>query len=316
MEHRHTICEVTNDETRLQEETARVEKFLLDGTFTDAIVQCFTTPKANAFDVNLLEPLQKLLRLSPPVAASLARADMFTGILQKLNHKKTVVRLNLLRIVRSISAPCEEETLSIRNHSLFKAIERLAENDDAILVKNMAIELVKSTLEQDNEEGSGGRNRPGIRRTNSYTPPSLHAIISTPSTPTNAGRVSQSKPLAENRLTPRRHGITSDPTEPHYRPRSRDGHGNILGRAMNIVESVNGTNGKSRLPRTSLRPTQSSMASLASRDGFPSTIGRRENGSGGRARAESRSMASPTSSMPQVSSRRRTRQPSGDIKWA
>lgn len=278
-------------------------------------MQCFTTPKANTFDVNLLEPLQKLLRLSPPVAASLARSDMFTGILQKLNHKKTVVRLNLLRIVRSISAPYEDVTSSIRSHALFKAIEQLAENDDAILVKNMAGELVKSTLEQEKEEGSNGRNRPSSRRRDYCTPPSLHTSVSTPSTPTSTGRTSRPKALVENVLTYQRTGIPSDPSESICRPRSRDGYGYITGRATSIVESTNGINGRNRLPRTSLRPTQS--AALLNRDEFPSTAVKKENGTYGRARAEPRPIVSPmSSSMPQVSSRRRTRQPSGEIKWS
>src|SRR6187402_1782091 len=120
---------------RLQEETAKVEKFLLEGNFTEAIVQCFNAPRASAFDYNLLEPLQKLLRLSSPVASSLARPDLFSGILQKLNHKKAVVRLNLLRIVRSICDPSDEHAESIRGHSLFEAIQRLADNDNAVLVR-------------------------------------------------------------------------------------------------------------------------------------------------------------------------------------
>src|SRR5690348_800321 len=49
----------------LQEETAKVESHLLDGSFTAAIISCFNPTKANAFDPNLLEPLLKVLRLSP-----------------------------------------------------------------------------------------------------------------------------------------------------------------------------------------------------------------------------------------------------------
>ncbi|EDO01239.1 hypothetical protein SS1G_03713 [Sclerotinia sclerotiorum 1980 UF-70] len=116
----------------LQEETARVEKALLEGSFTAMIVQCFAAPKANAFDYNLLEPLQKLLRLSSPIAGSLARTDLFTGILQKLTHKKAVVRLNLLRIVRSICDASGDEAESIRHHALFEVIQHLAENDSAV----------------------------------------------------------------------------------------------------------------------------------------------------------------------------------------
>lgn len=117
-----------------------MEEHLLRSGFTDAVVKCFTTSKANAFE-NLLEPLQKLLRLSPLVAQSLARPDLFYRILQKLNHNKAVIRLNLLRIVRSICESSEEQGGLIRKYGLLPAIEKLAESDSAVLVRNMASEL-------------------------------------------------------------------------------------------------------------------------------------------------------------------------------
>lgn len=81
--------------TWLQEETAKVEEHLLDNrqdkpSFTDSIVKCLTFSKANAFE-NILEPLQKLLRLSPPTASTLARPDLFTRLGQKLQDRKSVV---------------------------------------------------------------------------------------------------------------------------------------------------------------------------------------------------------------------------------
>ncbi|KAI8306436.1 Cytokinesis protein [Colletotrichum sp. SAR11_59] len=151
----------------LQEETAKVESHLLDGKFTDAIVACFHTNKLNSFDANLLEPLLKLLRLSPSIAGSLAKPEMFAGIGQRLGHKKAVVRLNLLRLVRNIMDACDSEMLGMGNgssslnikqvRSLFDAIQTLAEKDSAVLVRNLASELVKShndsELEFDVEQG-------------------------------------------------------------------------------------------------------------------------------------------------------------------
>lgn len=84
-----------------------MEEHLLDGSFTQGIIKCFTTSKANAFE-NLLEPLQKLLRLSPPIALSLAHPDLFARISQKFQSSKAVVRLNLLRIIRSICDSVDE----------------------------------------------------------------------------------------------------------------------------------------------------------------------------------------------------------------
>ena len=301
--------------SRLQEETAKVEKYLLEGNFIEAIVQCFNAPKASAFDYNLLEPLQKLLRLSSPVAASLARPDLCTGILQKLNHKKAVVRLNLLRIVRSICDPSEEQTDSIRGHSLFEAIRRLAENDNAVLVRNMASELVKSNLEKDQDSGGAGRPRPGqsSRRTSSYTPPSLQQSMSTPMTPTHSSRASMSSAFADGGLTSRRMAVTSRGESILYRPKSRDGSQIQVRRTSS--ELANGASAsKSRLPRTSmLRTSRSSMAAPSLREESSSlrTATRPRDPT-----TRTNTTSAPCGTAPQLNSKRRTRQPSGDIKWS
>lgn len=278
-------------------------------------MQCFNAPKASAFDYNLLEPLQKLLRLSSPVAASLARPDLCTGILQKLNHKKAVVRLNLLRIVRSICDPSEEQTDNIRSHSLFEAIRRLAENDNAVLVRNMASELVKSNLEKDQDSGGGGRPRPGqiSRRTSSYTPPSLQQSMSMPMTPTHATRASISSAFVDGSATPRRMAIPASNGESIlYRPKSRDGSQIQVRRTSS--ELANGASAsKSRLPRTSmLRTSRSSMAAPSLR-GEPLSL---RNGTRPRDQSRTNTTSTPGGTAPQLNSKRRTRQPSGDIKWS
>lgn len=297
-----------------------MEKYLLDGGFTETIVKCFNAPRASAFDYNLLEPLQKLLRLSSPVANSLARPDMFSGILQKLNHKKAVVRLNLLRIVRSICDLSDEQADNIRGHALFEAIQRLAENDNAVLVRNMASELVKANLDKDSESGSGGRVRPSqTRRT--FTPPSLQHSASMPITPTHVSRVSQSA-FVEGNITPRRMAPPSkDKDSILYRPKSRDGPQMTRRTSAEIPNSSSLS--KSRLPRTSmLRGSRSSLAtaSVGDESSFGSTSSRKENvhENGRVAREQLRSAALPAAggTAPQLQSKRRTRQPSGDIKWS
>ncbi|KAI9813876.1 MAG: hypothetical protein M1826_002363 [Phylliscum demangeonii] len=151
----------------LQEETARVEEHLLRSGFTAAVVECFTNSKANALE-NLLEPLQKVLRLSPLVARSLGRPDLFARILPKVGHHKAVIRLNLLRIVRSICDASDEHGGLLRTYGLFDAIQKLAETDSAVLVRNMAGELVKSALERDQHASSVSRRRT-LRRASAST---------------------------------------------------------------------------------------------------------------------------------------------------
>ncbi|KAM4057473.1 kinase [Hirsutella rhossiliensis] len=266
----------------LQEETANVESHLVDGSFTRAIVSCFGTNKLNAFDSNLLEPLLKLLRLSPSVAASLARPEMFAGIAQRLGHKKAVVRLNLLRLVRTIMDACEpagmgagdgSQTLnSAQVRSLMDSIQTLAETDSAVLVRNLAAELLRSHIDGASSapaahmmrhDGSSSSSQMSssassfrMRRNNSYTPPALQTSLSVPQTPTSRSRqgLSGGSAYIEVAASPRRaaalerEGIV-------YRPRSRDGPTGLPRRVSGDASSVGSGGGvKSRLPRTSLAP--------------------------------------------------------------
>lgn len=223
-----------------------------------------------------------------------------------------MVRLNLLRIVRSICDPGEEQADSIRSHKLFEAIQRLSESDNAVLVRNMASELVKSNLEKDPDSGSSGRPRVGgARRQSSYTPPGLHQSTSAPLTPTHISRASVSSAFIDGSVTPRRMAAPSNGSEILYRPKSRDGPQMQRKSSAEIA----GSTSKSRLPRTSmLRTSRSSMAAPSIRDETSSM--RRDNA--GRLREQSRSAASPATggTAPQLNSRRRTRAPSGDIKWS
>jgi hypothetical protein len=131
----------------LQEETARVEEKLLAESSVEAIIKCFVTSRTNAFE-NILEPLQKLLRLSPSIALAVAKPELLTRLLQKLSHNKAIVRLNLLRILRTICDASEEKELLIRQYGIYQTIQRLAERDSAVLVRNMAGELVKACQER------------------------------------------------------------------------------------------------------------------------------------------------------------------------
>lgn len=280
----------------LQEETANVESHLVDGDFTRAIISCFSTNRLNAFDSNLLEPLLKLLRLSPSLTSSLAKPEMFAGITQRLGHKKAVVRLNLLRLVRTIIDACEPTGLgggdgartlnSAQVRSLMDSIQTLAETDSAVLVRNLASELVKShavdspsmiAMRHDGMASSSQVNsassssRRGTRRNTSYTPASLQSSVSMPHTPTHRSRAS----LANNAFIE----IAASPRRPApmeregslYRPRSRDGPTGIPRRVSGDSSSLGGSStgsnsaaaaaAKSRLPRTSL------AASMAGRGG-------------------------------------------------
>ncbi|EAW10133.1 serine/threonine-protein kinase [Aspergillus clavatus NRRL 1] len=220
--------------TWLQEETAKVEEHLLSyhpdqPLFTDSI--------ANAFE-NLLEPLQKLLRLSPPIASTFAREDLFARMRQKLHHNKAAVRLNLLRIISSICESSEEQSGLLEEYGLLEAIREL-EHDSAILVRDMAGKLIRS-----NERGEAygvAKRRPGVRRgSTATTPPSLLSNQSAPSTP-QVSRSSQSKGYFDGREVSRHPRNALSGSALALRPASRDGPSPGLAAGALAVGAVKGS---------------------------------------------------------------------------
>lgn len=227
---------------RLQEETAKVEEHLLDGSFSAAIVRCFAHAEKDAFE-NLLEPLQKLLRLSPPVAAQLSHPQLFSRAAIKLNNKKPHVRLNLLRIIRNVCDSSEDQGSLIKRYGLFDAIERLAEHDPAILVRNMASDLVH--LSELSERRSVDASRyPGARRTSSsiMTPPPLYNSSSLPPTPQRSSGQSSSSYFdlgVDSYHPPPRSRISNIGGSTPYRPVSREGPGSGLTPGFSNLKIVN-----------------------------------------------------------------------------
>lgn len=227
-------------------------------SFTDAMVKCLTYSKANAFE-NILEPLQKLLRLSPPIASTLARPDLFTKIGQKLHHNKAAVRLNLLRIISSICDSSDEQGGLLVGYGLLDKIGEL-ENDPAILVRDMAGKLIRSS--ERNEAFALGKRKPtAIRRPSiSGTPPSFLSNQSAPSTP-QIKRSSQSKGYYDGRETPRQPRNSLNGSALALRPGSRDGSSPGLNGSSNPS--------RSRLSRGSRFPNVELLAEEDSSESMP-----------------------------------------------
>ncbi|KAF2227305.1 hypothetical protein BDZ85DRAFT_299938 [Elsinoe ampelina] len=253
----------------LQEETARVEEHLLSTpAFASAIVDCFLHSKADSFE-NLLEPLQKLLRLSPPVASSLADPSLFSRTVHKLQSKKALVRLNLLRIIRSICDASDEDGNLITSYGLYTAIADLAKHDQAILVREMAGDLIKSS------ELNARRSMDGVRRTlrrssSSTMTPTLASSSSLPPTPSSE-RAANSRAgsyFDGEMRSLRAMGGTASP----YRPVSRDGSGEMMG-ALSGLSGLSLTSGNStahgNVPGHSHSNSNSSLSSMVQKSRLP-----------------------------------------------
>jgi serine/threonine protein kinase len=231
----------------LQEETSKVEDHLLENQkFTTAIITSLTSSKSTSFE-NLLEPLQKLLRLSPALAASVAQSQQLWNIIQqKMSHNKPAIRLNLLRIIGSVCDASIDGISILDQCGLYDLIEQLQYSDPAILVRSMAGELLRSWEDNDtasihsghagsnNQASAPGRKHPGLmRRTSSgATPPHLlERQMSMPTSPQlgRAERASMStfydQPPPTAISTPRRrqNGVSYLGGASGVRPVSRDG---------------------------------------------------------------------------------------------
>lgn len=154
-----------------------------------------------------------------------------------------MVRLNLLRIIRSICDASDQQGDLITRYGLFETIQRLSEIDGAVLVRNMASELVKTSETNDKIGMSGARRRPGRRASSSTTPPSLTTSISVPQTPTSNRAARCPNPI--NERMPKQPAIISAAMP--YRPATEEGPN-----SNHFAASPHGSGAisRSRLPRT------------------------------------------------------------------
>ena len=286
---------------RLQEETAKVEEQLLrDDSFSKAIINCFNHSKADSFE-NFLEPLQKLLRLSPPIASSLIHPDLFLRTAQKLRTKKALVRLNLLRIIRSICDSSDEDGALIHTYGLHPIICETAKHDPAILVREMASDLIKSSelhvsrAVHNARVGEANKLRPLRRSSSSTMVPTGSSLPPTPTSDRMPGRISSYFDPSADLTRPFSRGASG--VSSPYRPISRDGGSGgssggwsasgyplspgsippVPGLVPIERPGINNLVAKSRLPRTShARGTSGARLSLVTAEGRTSRPGSRD----------------------------------------
>ncbi|KAG6891524.1 hypothetical protein C0992_005059 [Termitomyces sp. T32_za158] len=129
----------------LQDEMARVEDQLMQPEAADALLRCFVSAKANSFE-NLLDPFLKIIRLSTPIAINIAKSSaFFRRIIDRLDHNsKAVVRLNLLRVLRTVCEVHPNRAMLVQKYGLLGVVEQLSRGggDGAVLVRELAREIV------------------------------------------------------------------------------------------------------------------------------------------------------------------------------
>ncbi len=110
-----------------------------------ALLECFVNAKANSFE-NLLDPYLKITRLSTPLTIAMTKSSaFFKRIVDRLAHNaKAVVRLNLLRILRTVCEVHPNRAMLVERYGLLGVVESLSRGggDGAVLVRELAREIV------------------------------------------------------------------------------------------------------------------------------------------------------------------------------
>ena len=108
----------------------------------DALLKCFVSAKAVSFE-NLLDPFLKICRLSNLVTLGVAKSQFFKRIIDKLNNSsKAVVRLNLLKILRTVCDAHPNRALLVERFGIYDIVVKLSQEDGAVLVKELAREIL------------------------------------------------------------------------------------------------------------------------------------------------------------------------------
>ena len=175
--------DISNACGRLHDETARVEDELIKSESTEAIVRCFVNSKANSFE-NLLEPILKVTRLSTPVTLAIAKLPaFFKRIIDRLgHHTKALVRRNLLRVLKAVCDVHPNRALLVERYGLLGVVERLSKSDGAVLVRELAREIVPTL-------------KPGLR--------GKSEILSGTETPTKSGLAPKKMRRAASETSPK-----------------------------------------------------------------------------------------------------------------
>ncbi|KAJ7134218.1 hypothetical protein C8R44DRAFT_869887 [Mycena epipterygia] len=161
----------------LQDETARVEDELTKAPSVAALLTCFVTAKANSFE-NLLDPFLKITRLSSALTIAISRSPpFFKRIVERLapagghSKEKAVVRLNLLRVLRTVCEVHPNRAMLVERYGLLGVVEGLSRGggDGAVLVRELAREIVP-VLRPGLKPAAGGARGSGGHQATRSTP--------------------------------------------------------------------------------------------------------------------------------------------------
>lgn len=84
----------------------------------------------------------KITRISSAITIGIAKSSFFKRVIEKLGHSKPVVRLNLLRLLRTVCDIHPNRAMLVDRFGLYDIVFKLSKEDQAILVRELAREIV------------------------------------------------------------------------------------------------------------------------------------------------------------------------------
>lgn len=130
----------------MENEKAKVESILLRSSNLELIKGVFVNTKDYQL-VSMLESILKILTASPQINKQLGETTKeggFVGVLKnKLHHPNAHARVNLLKTLNALCSKYNNPQQFLKHNNLLKVVNFMATNDSSMLVKNMAVLLLR-----------------------------------------------------------------------------------------------------------------------------------------------------------------------------
>ena len=75
------------------------------------------------------------------ITIGVAKSQFFRRVIEKLDNSKAVVKLNLLRILRTVCDVHPNRAILVERYGIYELVVRLKQNDGAVLVRELAREI-------------------------------------------------------------------------------------------------------------------------------------------------------------------------------
>jgi len=142
--------------TWLQEEFAKVEEHLSEKKSIEQLLKGLEKATGTMFVDGVLEPLQRVMRSSTTICGMLAGKPLFELINKNLEVKRPMLRLNLLRLLRTILEYFPNKFELVKQTGLFRTIKILSEKDETVLVKELTKDLINFSIPKESNYHHSG----------------------------------------------------------------------------------------------------------------------------------------------------------------